>query len=1214
LRPRRAPRAARTSGTRPIRKATKPTKKGRKRPAAATPAPVAQPTQPAAQPAVQQAPQPAQQPTDQTEQQQSPDNVEPEADEEPADDQPAPADETATNDPTAEQEAEIEAAKVQESLLEASAAQDRAEKQKAADKKQREAADKEAAKKRKEAKEQAERDEAARIEQEEADRKEADRKEAAEKLKAAQKRKDAEEAARKQAEEAARERVVQQQKIAEETARQKAAEEKKLGEEKKAAEEAARQKAAQEKAADEERLAQEKIAAEAKAAQEKEQAAAKAKAAQDEAAKMKAAAQKKADDDVAAFKRAEEEAKVEKIRQAKEQKEKAAQELREKEERGLKRPGVKRAAPQTDDQANKKAKTDDYKPSCTDFEKGLTFAKFKFGDSKSPKTPEGPVKFGSHLNLDTIFQALASVTEAINDACVKDSQGKIWGLFHPRSLVDFDIVDHPVVLHRHEALVPIQRRAGKKTHFSLIALVQTEVASRHGRDYFAIHHYDCDPSLRSAFINTIAKTTVRSQILAAGWAGSNKGDIETPLGKSENADCCDRLPGAEQEWTTGIHAVLNGWVCALKLKHNKNALLSKEDFYEKAVDLINLAIRKHITSKTILNFFDCYEYVEKDDLPEEDRKRRTFAETKDFETYARLDKYILALLGRKPRVDVDEISGTGPRTERTPVTEKPLGSGRPTGDYAPSILDAFLKGADGPARIPKDEKETDDAEEPKQGPVDDDGYDSARSNNDEDEIDDIDDVDEEGNAVLEEDIVVEEPKQLFDWRGKAITEETRKAQAAARAAAKEKLAQAKREREEKEASEAAGRARAAKPDDTDKSLFGEDNDEDMGDFYNNDEPPRNDQPAPTSAPLDVNAQIDSDEDLYGSSRSPQRQTQPQPTLQPTVVDEDEEDLYTASPPRNRNPPPAAASAFNLNLNLPRPPPPTPHDPYAVNGNPFLFPTMYDQVPQPPTKPSFNLVVENGPVLPPPVPPPASSNTVPASTRAPRRFTKPNSQGTFTVPDLPSDSDENPHDNATGTQNGSAQPKTTLPKPAQTNGAATNPKPTTTPPQPKSIPTAPAPPTSAADDDEAAWEAAGFIRRAQSPSLEAAMAEYDDDADVDANQLEDPNEYLPDEPTREDHDGAEPTQIQSGDDDELEPDPEVVVRHGVGDDVQYGDVAVEVEEVEKEEDRGNEKEDEETYEADYEYREEDEQWKEKEEGEEGDEVDYDYDHVDDEGDV
>jgi hypothetical protein len=1059
---------------------------------------VAQPTQPASQSAAQQA----------VQQYPPLNNVEPETHEE-----PALADDAVGNDLTAEEQAEREADELQEGLLKASAAQDRAEKQQAAEKKKREAADRESAKKRQEAKKQAERAEAARMEQEEADRKEviekeAAKKEVAEKLKAAQKQKAAEEAAHKQAEEEARGRQIQQQKLAEETARREAAEreaaekkaaekaaadaqklaqERKLAEEKKkAAEQAARQKAA-----DEERLAQEKLATEAKAAQEKEQAAAKAKASQDEAAKIKAAAQKKADDGVAAFKKAEEEAKLEKVRQAKEQKEKEAKELEEKELRGLKRPGVKRAAPQTDDQANKKAKTDDCKQSCKDFEEGLKLAKFKFS-GKPPKAPDGPVKFGSHLNLDTIFQALASVTEAINDACVKDSQGKIWGLFHPRSLVDFDIVDHPVVLHRHEALVPIQRRAGKKTHFSLIALVQTEVASRHGRDYFAIHHYDCDPSLRQAFINTIAKTTVRSQILAAGWAGSNKGDIETPLGKSENADCCDRLPGAEQEWTTGIHAVLNGWVCALKLKHNKNALLSKEGFYEKAVDLINLAIRKHITSKTILNFFDCYEYVLKDDLTEEDRHLRTFSETKDFETYARLDKYILALLGRKPRVDVDEITGTGPRTVRTPVTEKPLGSGRPTGDYAPSNLDAFLKGADGPAGMPEDEKETDDAEEPKQGPVDDDGYDSARSNNDED---DIDDVDEEGNAILEEEIVVEEPEQLFDWRGKAITEETRRAEAAARAAAKEKLAQAKREREEREAAEAAARAKAAEPDDTDKSLFGEDDDEDMGNFYNSNEPPPNDQAAPTSAPQHENAQDDPDEDLYGTSRSPQRQAQPQPSLQPTVVDE-EEDLYTASPPRNRNPPPAAASAFNLNLNLPRQPPPTPHDPYAVNGKPFLFPTMYDQVPQPAIKPSFNLVVENGPVLPPPMPPPKSSNTVPASIQVPRQFTNPNPHGTFTVPDLPSDSDESPDDNPT------AQPKTTQHKPMQTNGAVPNAQ--STKPKP-----AAAKPTEPDLDEEAAWEAAGFTRRDQSPGLEAAMAEYDDDdADVDNAQLEDPTSTSP----------------------------------------------------------------------------------------------------------
>lgn len=221
---------------------------------------------------------------------------------------------------------------------------------------------------------------------------------------------------------------------------------------------------------------------------------------------------------------------------------------------------------------------------------------------------------------------MASVTEVINDTCVKKSQFKLWGLFHPRSLVDFNIVDHPVVLQRQAALVPIDRSAGKKTHFSLVALVQTETVSQHGRDRFVIHHYDCDQLLRSAFQNTMTKTTVRSQILSAGWAGSGKGDVKIPLGDSENKECCDRLPGSEQQWTTGIHVILNGWVCALGLKHNKNALLSKEGFYEKAVDLINVAIRKFVGSKMILDFFDCYEYVLKDDLPQDERQRRTFGE------------------------------------------------------------------------------------------------------------------------------------------------------------------------------------------------------------------------------------------------------------------------------------------------------------------------------------------------------------------------------------------------------------------------------------------------------------------------------------------------------------------------------------------------------------------------------------------------------------
>ncbi|GAB7332932.1 hypothetical protein MBLNU13_g04639t1 [Cladosporium sp. NU13] len=1084
-----------TSGTRSTKKATKATKKktlGR-RPVAAT-APVAHPTQPAAQTATRQ------------EQQSPPNNVEPEADEQPANDDTAPVDDAVANDLAANQEAEREAAEVEEAMRVAAAAKDRADKERAekeADKNKREADEKKRAAKLKADREQAKRDEAARLAQEEADR--------------------------EQAEEAARAKAAREQKAAEEEAAQK----------QKDAEEAARQKEAQEKAAAQEKVAkakavQEKAAAELKAAQEKEQVA-KTKAAQDEAAK--AAAQKKAADDVAAFKKAEEEAKVEKLRQAKEQKDKEAKELLEKEARGLKRPGMKRAAPPTDDQANKKTKTEDRKPSCKRFEEDLRLAKFNFGNHVV-RTPDGPVKFGSHLNLDIIFQALAAVTEAVNDEHVeyeqdkRDKQGKpdrltddavdkLWGLFHPRSLVDHNIVDHPVILPRHEALLPIDKSFGRKTHFSLVALVQTEVESRHGRDFFAMHHYDCDPSLRAVFHNTFARQTVKSQIVHAGWARSRKGEIDIPFDQSESRKCCDRLPGPEQEWTTGIHAILNGWVCALKLKHNKDALLSKEGFYEKAVDLVNLAIRGLVTSRMILDFFDCYEYVEKDDLPEAERRRRTFTGTKNFETYPRLHKYILGLLGRQPAVDIDDV--TTPRTGPTETTEKPLGSGRRTGDYPPSNLDAFLRGTDGREEMPKTKP---DAAEPKEGPVADDGYDSARSDNDDD---DEPDEDDEGDAVIDDkEPVVEAPKTVFDWRGKVMTPEALAAEAAARAAVKERKEREKREREEREA--AAREAAAAESVGTDDQLlFGDDDDEDINDFYNNNELSQKDTAVPTSAPRDEIAQDDPEEDLHTSSRSPRRQTQPQPPLQPTVVDEKEEDLYGLSPPRNRHPLPTAPIS---NLHLPGPPPPTPHDPYVAQ--PFLFPTMYPPVPPAPpvTKPSFNLVSENGPVLPPSVPPstsgrnpgfrvpsmslsPEAKSKLPSkpATTGPRQFTNPNPRGTYRVPDTLSDSSGTHDDDVLFEQNGFAQ----------TNAAQD----TTTQP-------AAAQPTQAEIDEEA-W--AVFENRAPSPGLEAAMADYDRD------QREYSREY-------------EGQSLAYTGDYDSEPDAEVEVRQVEGDDVRYGDVPVE----------------------------------------------------------
>lgn len=261
----------------------------------------------------------------------------------------------------------------------------------------------------------------------------------------------------------------------------------------------------------------------------------------------------------------------------------------------------------------------------------------------------------------------------------------------------------------------------------------------------------------------------------------------------------------------------------------------------------------------------------------------------------------------------------------------------------------------------------------------------------------------------------------------------------------------------------------------------------MKDFYNN-----NDAPPPTSA-----LQNDPGEDLYSSSRSPRRQAQPQPSLQPTAVDDEEEDLYGASPPRNRNLPPAAQAPAST-LHLPGAPPPTPHDPYIVNGSPFLFPTMYDQPPPPPiTKQSSSLTsgkTTNGLGLPPLRPPtsrrnpgfrvpsPSSSpeansktpsNPVPAAknVKAPaqrRPVVNPNPHGTYEVPDTGSDSSENPDSsaNAAGEQNSTVYPTAARPTTATQTADPPRGAAQTNGPHPH-IPTATAQPVEP-DIDAQAW--------------------------------------------------------------------------------------------------------------------------------------------------
>jgi hypothetical protein len=995
----RDPGASQTPGNGTMKKATKKTTTKttgtKKKPApAAAPAPVAQPLQPA---------------------QPQPDTVEPEHDGERTDNEPVPADDAAADDLTADQEAEKEAVEVEQAIHDASAARERAEKEQAAKeavaKKKKEAAEKEKATKQKALQEEQAKQKALQQDQI-ARRLEAARLQAVEdaaREKAAKEKVAAEEAAREKAaqekaarEKAAREEAVRERLAAEETTRQKATPDK-ATEEQRAAEDLARQRAAEEKAA------KEKAAAEVKAAEEKEQAAkakatqdeaAQTKAAEDEAAKAKATAlrNKKAAHDFAEFRKREEAEKMEQVRQAQEQKDREKEELLAKEAAGFKRPGMKRAAEPKPDDANKKAKTDDddCKPSCKRFTETVSLAKFKFGKTAS-KSPDGPVKLGSHLNLDTIFQALASVTEAINDKCAANKKAKLFGLFHPRSLVDFDLAGHPVVLQRHDALVPIDRSAGKRTHFSLIVLVQTSSQQYGGRDLFAMHHYDSDPSLRAAFHNTIVRSTVRKQILSAGWAGSGKGDVETPLGQSENRECCDRLSGPGQEWTSGVHAILNGWVCALNFKHNKDALVSKQGFYEKAVDLINLALRNFVSSQMIIDFFNCYDYIESKDplaLLRDGRERRTFKDSNNFETFAKLDTHIMKLLGRKPNYDLARQTKKPPTPTLGPKT--PTSASTDRGRHLPpTAINSILDGAAGLLK-----RKGDDVK-PKETLANDDGYDSARS---EDSV-----FEEEKDALEEEEEKKPEaPNVPTDWEGKPITEGSKAAAEAAGAARLERILQLQRERVERVEREAAQEESAVADDPDNDSLFG-------GDFGDLEGSYPEEAPAPTSAPQGNNAQNDFDEDLYGAS--PPRHTQLQLELHPTIAEDDNDDdeaLYgIISSPRNatRASPPPTGSVFP-----PNPPPPTPHDPYAVTSTPFLQPNMYYPPPPQPVANTPSLLLTSATSRLPPGPPPPSQKSNSGTFRHPsissasdvssKVLSSHTAEGGIRYPSIPSASNDN----------------------------------------------------------------------------------------------------------------------------------------------------------------------------------------------------------------
>ena len=566
---------------------------------------------------------------------------------------------------------------------------------------------------------------------------------------------------------------------------------------------------------------------------------------------------------------------------------------REKEKRekmGDKRAGDKRGpeSDADDDSAKKKAKTSpennlktttgQNEPDCIDsdsckaFRNGMDMARFVYDPAAINSAPSGPAQVGQSMQLDTISQALASVTEAMNKTHVAANRPKVWSLFHPRWFTEHDVVGHPVALTRHNALVPMPRiTEGKHPHFSLVFLLQKGFARRTygGEDFFRMYNYDSNRASAKDFPDGV----VRNEILKSGWPGRYDAEAQRILGQCQPTEPCEQPAGVE--WASGIHVVLNGWACAFQLHHNRDALLHKTGFYENAVNLINLAIRGLVSSKLIIDFFECYEYTRVDTTDPLKRGLLTFKNSAQFETYNDLHEYILGLTGRLP----PRTGSLNHSRPPTPVNDNAPGDDDDDGyeddeetfsPVIPPVLDRYFEGVETSVRKGSESEVANNSKSKTKGEF---AYDPDHVAIDPDHEDDViiaeleeedgDDYDENGKKI-EPDLPPDDGPR-FDWRGQLITPESR-AKTAAEKAAKKKAeeARAKEAREREEAREMYGddyNPFAGDDDDDDgngdvEGLFDAEQDIDLGeeeeDLYNDRpynaarDPSDNPQYAPTA--------------------------------------------------------------------------------------------------------------------------------------------------------------------------------------------------------------------------------------------------------------------------------------------------------------------------------------------------------------------------------
>lgn len=220
--------------------------------------------------------------------------------------------------------------------------------------------------------------------------------------------------------------------------------------------------------------------------------------------------------------------------------------------------------------------------------------------ANTPIHIENPARVDVLLEDDTVFRAIAAVTEAVSErGTVRFSIFDGIDIQRASRTANFE-VSQWLARPRNDVLVayvPTQR------HVSLFAFTRTE-------DNFDAVHYDSATNAghRANLGDTVAGVThtlnrlewlrVRGQGLRHGTPTSVRG-IET----------------AQQMDTTscGMHAILNAWTIALGLQLSQQNTMTygryMTDFRPNAARLINYALEGRVDSGTIEAFLRCYGYI-----------------------------------------------------------------------------------------------------------------------------------------------------------------------------------------------------------------------------------------------------------------------------------------------------------------------------------------------------------------------------------------------------------------------------------------------------------------------------------------------------------------------------------------------------------------------------------------------------------------------------